>query len=226
MATLTLNAPTVGLTAPTSWGSRAQIEAQLRKIWTNYGKYIQFASKESGIAPEVLVAFISVESGGNPTAGGSGSATQGLMQFNRKYAKSQLKNEFISKRLSDAEKSKLSSFGFKFDASGNTREFTQADLVKPELNVVVGSIVLGQLIDQPFAVQNGNLRLDKVITTYNSGLYSKWSKIAMASNSTNAKQLHDELAGNSVTRAYIRKILGKNGALDIATKELKGIIVA
>ncbi len=83
MATLTLNAPTVGLTAPTSWGSRSQIEAQLRKIWTNYGKFIQFAGKESGIAPEVLVAFITVESGGNPTAGGSGSATQGLMQFNQ-----------------------------------------------------------------------------------------------------------------------------------------------
>ena len=226
MATLTLNAPTVGLTAPTSWGSRAQIEAQLRKIWTNYGKYIQFAGKESGIAPEVLVAFITVESGGNPTAGGSGSATQGLMQFNKNYVKSQLKNEFTSKRLSDAEKSKLAAYGFTFDASGNTREFTQADLVKPELNVVVGSIVLGQLIDQPFAVQNGNLRLDKVITTYNSGLYSKWSKIAMASKSTNAKQLHDELAGNSVTQAYIRKIMGTNGAVDIATKELKGIIVA
>lgn len=226
MATLNLSAPTVGLTAPTSWGSRPQIEAQLRKIWTNYGKYIQFASKESGIAPEVLVAFISVESGGNPTAGGSGSPTQGLMQFNRSYVKAQLKNEFTAKRLSDAEKSKLAAYGFKFDASGNTRDFTQADLVKPELNVLVGSIVLGQLIDQPFAVQNGNLRLDKVITTYNSGLYSKWSKIAMASNSTNAKQLHDELAGNKTTQYYIRKILGTNGAVDISTKELKGIIVA
>jgi len=226
MATLTLNAPTIGLKAPTSWGSRAQIEAQLRKIWTNYGKYIKFASKESGIAPEVLVSFISVESGGNPKAGGSGSATQGLFQFNRKYVKAQLKNEFTSNRLSDNEKAKLATYGFKFDAAGNTREFTQADLVKPELNVVVGSIVLGQLIDQPFAVQNGNLRLDKVITTYNSGLYSKWSKIAMASNSTNAKQLHDELAGNKVTQAYIRKIMGANGALDISTKELKGIITA
>jgi soluble lytic murein transglycosylase-like protein len=225
MATLTLNAPTVGLTAPTSWGSRAQIEAQLKKIWTNYGKYIQFASKESGIAPEVLVAFISVESGGNPTAGGSGSATQGLTQFNRSYLKAQLKNEFTSKRLSANEKAKLAAYGFNFDANGNTREFTQSDLIKPELNILAGSIVLGQLIDQPFAVQNGNLRLDKVITTYNSGLYSKWSKIAMASNSTNAKQLHDELAGNKVTQAYIRKIMGVNGALDIASKELKGIIV-
>jgi hypothetical protein len=226
MATLTLNAPTNGLNAPASWGSRAQIEAQLRKIWTNYGKYIQFASKESGIAPEVLVSFISVESGGNATAGGAGSATQGLMQFNKNYVKSQLKNEFTSKRLSANEKAKLAAYGFNFDASGNTRDFTQADLIKPELNVVVGSIVLGQLIDQPFAVQNGNLRLDKVITTYNSGLYSKWSKIAMASNSTNAKQLHDELAGNKVTQAYIRKIMGENGALDISTKELKGIITA
>lgn len=224
MAALTLNAPTNGLIAPTSWGSRAQIEAQLRKIWTNYGKYIQFASKESGIPSEVLVSFISVESGGNPTAGGSGSATQGLMQFNKNYVKAQLKNEFTSKRLSDAEKSKLAAYGFNFDASGNTRDFTQADLIKPELNILVGSIVLGQLIDQPFGTQNGNLRLDKVITAYNSGLYSKWSKIAIASKSTNAKQLHDELSGNKTTQYYIRKILGLNGSLDISTKELKSII--
>lgn len=225
MSTLTVSAPTLSLSSPKSWGSRSAIEGQLRKIWSNYGKSIQFASKESGIDPKILTSFISIESGGNPNAG-SGSI-KGLMQFNANYVNEQLKNEFNSGRLSDNEKAVLKKYGFTFDSKGNTRQFTTADSIKPELNILVGSIILGQLADQGWAKDsNGNLKLSAIITSYNSGIYSKWSKIAQKSNSADPKVIHDMLQGNSTTQSYIRKMFGVDGALDIASNELKNIIVA
>jgi hypothetical protein len=223
MANYTLTAPIVGLPSPTSWGSRVAIEGQLRMIWNKYWRAIKFASEQSGIPAKVLTSFIAVESGGNYKAGSG--ATVGLFQYNANYVNSQLKNEFLAGRLSDAEKAKLAEYGFKFDANGNTRLYTIADNLKPELNVLIGSIILAQLIDQPWATTNGEIRLDKVVVIYNSGMYSKWSKIAMASKSANAKQLYDELAGNAVTRAYIAKIMAVNGSVDILTNELKTIVV-
>lgn len=225
MATLTVSAPTVSLKSPSSWGSRSAIEGQLRKIWSNYGKYIQTASKESGIDPKILTSFISIESGGNPTAG-SGTI-KGLMQFNSDYVNTQLKNEFNSKRLSETEKAIFKKYGFTFDSNGDTKKYTVSDSLKPELNILIGSILLGQLADQDsYKDANGNLKLASVITSYNSGIYSKWSKLAQKSTSADPKVIHDALAGNSVTQSYIRKMFGVDGALDIANNELKNIIVA
>lgn len=225
MAVNTINAPTLTLKSPSSWGSRAAIKGQMSKIWTNFGKYIQFSAKESGIDPKILTAFIAIESGGNPSAG-SGN-TKNLMQANVSYMKSQLENEFKAGRLSDAEKSKLAAYGINFDAKGNTREITVADNLKPELNILIGSIILGQLASQPWATDStGALKLASIITVYNSGMYGTWGKKAIAISSANPKVLHDALAGNTTTQSYIRKMFGVDGALDIASNELKNIIVA
>lgn len=223
MAEYTLSIPTVGLTSPASFGSRVAITNLMKNGWDKYGRYFQFASKESGIPVKALFAFAVAESGVNPNAGSG--VTKGIMQTNYTYLKSQLENEYKSGRLSDAEKAKLSAYGIKFDANGKTRDITQADNLKPELAILMGAIVLGQLVDQNWAKNNDNLRLDKIITVYNTGLYSKWSKIAMNSKSVNAKQLHDELSGNTVSQSYIKKVMGINGILDIATKELNNVIV-
>lgn len=224
MAVNTISAPISTLKAPTSWGSRTAIKGQLAKIWKDYGKYIQFASKESGIDPKILTSFIAIESGGNPSAG-SGN-TKNLMQANVSYMKAQLENEFKAGRLSDAEKSKLAAYGIKFDSKGKTREITVADNLKPELNILIGSIILGQLADQPWAKDaGGNLKLASVITVYNSGMYGTWGKKAIAIESASPKALHDALAGNAVTRSYISKMFGVDGALDIASNELSTLIV-
>lgn len=223
--TLILNVPTVGLVSPSSWGSRSAIEGQLSSIWKKYWSYYKFASKNSGIPVKILVAFTAVESGGNPTAGAG--ATKGLFQFNHSYVASQLKNEFSSGRLSDEEKAKLASFGFTFDKDGNTRTFTSADAVKPELNILIGSIILSQLADQDWAKNGADINFSSIIVVYNSGLYSKWSKIAMANRTATPKQLVDALAGNAVTQSYIKKMMGKDGALDILTTSptLKNTVV-
>jgi soluble lytic murein transglycosylase-like protein len=225
MAVNTISAPTLTLKSPSSWGSRSAIKNQMSKIWSNYGKYIQFASKESGIDPKILTAFIAIESGGNPTAGAGN--TKNLMQANVSYMKTQLENEFKAGRLSEAEKSKLLAYGIKFDANGKTREITVADNFKPELNILIGSIILGQLASQPWATDStGALKLASIITIYNTGMYSPSAKKAIAITSANPKALYDALIGNNTTRAYLSKAFGVDGALDIASNELKDIIVA
>lgn len=223
MAELTVAIPVAGLTSPASFGSREAIKNLMQKGWDKYGQYFKFASKQSGIPVKALFAFATAESGLNPTAGSG--LTKGIMQTNYSYLKSQLENEYKSGRLSDEEKSKLAYYGIKFDSNGKTREITQADNLKPELAILLGAIVLGQIIDQPYIREGNNIRLDKAIVLFNTGLYSKWSKIAKNSKSTSALELVNELSGNSVSQAYIRKIMGSNGILDIASKELANTIV-
>lgn len=226
MATFTLTIPATNLTAPSTWGSRAQIKSMLETIWKNYGTYIKFASENSKIPVSMLTSFIAVESGGNAFAGTSGHITQGLMQWNRTYAKSQLETELSKGRLTPAEKEKLAEFGIKFDANGKTRQITNADQVKPELNILIGSIVLGQLVDTDWGKENGQIHLDRVIAVYNAGAYGDTGKKARQLT-TPKLDTPEKLAKNvnSVTSAYISKILGKNGSMDIATSDLKTSIV-
>jgi len=225
MANVTLKIPAKGLTAPTSWGSRAQVKSMLNKIWTNYGSYIEFASKHSKIPSSMLVSFIGVESSGKASAGPAGHATQGLMQWNRKYAKKQLEDELAKNRMTPGEVSKLATYGIKFDANGKTRTITNADQLKPELNILIGSIVLGQLVDTDWGTENGQIHLDRVIAVYNAGAYGDTGKKARQLT-TPKYSTPLELAGavNKITKSYISKIMGTDGAMDIATSDLKNII--
>ena len=218
MATLLVDVPASGLQSPSNWGSRTQIKSMLERIWKNYGSYIKFASLNSKIPPKVLVAFIAVESGGKADAGSAGHITQGLMQWNRSYAKTQLERELSQNRMTPAEKSKLAEFGISFNANGKTREITNADQLKPELNILIGSIVLGQLIDNDWAKEGNKLRLDRVIAVYNAGAYGDTGKKARLGNYPTPKALADSV--NSISRSYIAKIVGKDGALDIIETDL------
>ncbi len=222
MATLKLLVPSSGLTAPSSWGNRQQIKSMLERIWKDYGTSIKSAAETSKIPAAMLTSFIAVESGGKPSAGSAGHVTQGLMQWNRNYAKSQLETEFAKGRLSDTEKSILAKYGIKFDSNGKTRNITNSDQLKPELNILIGSIVLGQLVDTEWGTQDGNIRLDRVIAVYNAGAYGDTGKKARFGNHATPKALASVV--NSTTAAYIAKILGANGALDIATSDLKTLI--
>jgi hypothetical protein len=234
MATSTLSVPQANLVSPTSWGSRESIVKMIDKIIKNYGKELKFASDNSNIPVEVLASFIAVESGGNPTAGGSSSPTQGLMQWNRAYAKNFLEAEKKLGRLTPDEEAKLKAYGITFNAQGQTRAITQADQIKPGLNILIGSILLGQYADSRYdggkftgkwAVdENGELRLDRIITVYNTGAYGPDGKKARTGNHPNAFSLAN--AVNSTTRTYINKMLGKNGAMDIAMTEVKPSIAS
>lgn len=217
-----LPVPSKGLVSPSNWNTPEKLIELIQTTWNNYKSYFQFASKNSGIPVRILLGFTIVESGGDPKAGGSGHITQGLMQWNRKYAKSQLEDEFKKKRLSQAEKEKLATFNIKFDANGKTREITNADQLKPELNILIGSIILGQLAEEPWATFSGLIRWDRVIAVYNSGAFGDTGKKARTGNHSTPKALADDV--NTITKAYIAKMLGKDGVLDLIQKNFKQIV--
>lgn len=219
MATSILSIPSKNLESPTTWGQRAQIKQMLEKIWKNYGTFIKFASENSKIPYCVLASFIAVESGGNSTAGSAGHITQGLMQWNRTYAKSQLENELKKNRMTPAEKAKLAEFGITFNSEGKCREITNSDQLKPELNVLIGSIILGQLFDTDWGTDAGLSRIDRVISVYNAGAYGDTGKKARLGKHSTPYLLAQDV--NSTTKAYIQKILGKNGAMDVCMTDLQ-----
>ena len=211
MAEVKLVYPATGLSSPTSWGSKESIKKMLDKIDKDYGTYIDFVAKESNLPKKMISSFIAVESGGNPKAGASGHVTQGLMQWNRTYTKSMLEREKKEGRMTKAEQDKLASFGIKFDANGKTRAITNADQLKPELNILIGTMILGQLVDTDWGTENGEIKLDRVIAVYNAGAYGDTGKKARSKAYKTPKDLAN--AVNSVTRSYIQKILGTDGAL-------------
>jgi len=238
MATTTLSVPKANLLSPSSWGSREAIRGQVDNIMKKYGAFIRFASENAKIPSQVIASFIAVESGGNPTAGGSSSPTQGLMQWNRTYAQNILETENRMGRLTPEEKAKLATYGIKFDANGKTRAITQADAIKPDLNILIGTILLGQYADsyhdggkstmvsgvrRKWAIddKDGELRLDRIIAVYNAGAYGDTGSKARTINHATAKQLADSV--NTTTRSYIAKMLGVNGAMDVASTDLKSL---
>jgi len=211
MAEVKLLYPALGLVAPKSWGSEEQITNMMKNIYTKYGTYIDFVAKESNLPKKMIASFIAVESGGDAKAGASGHPTQGLMQWNRAYAKSQLETELKQGRMTANEKNKLASYGIKFDANGKTRAITNADQLKPELNILIGSMILGQLVDTGWGTENGEIKLDRVISVYNAGAFGDTGTKARSKQYKTPQELAN--AVNPTTSAYIKKILGLSGAL-------------
>lgn len=213
MSVVKLVYPAKGLTSPKSWGSSESIKKMMEKIYKDFGSYISFASKESNLPEKMIASFIAVESGGNAKAGASGHVTQGLMQWNRNYAKSQLEKELKEGRMTDGEKKKLADYGIKFDANGKTRAITNADQLKPELNILIGTMILGQLVDTNWGTEDGEIKLDRIISVYNAGAYGDTGKKARSKQYKTPEALAKVV--NPISRAYIQKILGVQGALDL-----------
>lgn len=213
MAEVKLVYPAKGLTAPSSWGSKESIKKMMERIKNDYGTFITSASIESNLPEEMIASFIAVESSGDAKAGKSGHITQGLMQWNRNYAKSQLETELKLGRMTKKEKDKLAFFNIKFDANGKTRAITNADQLKPELNILIGTIILGQLVDTDWGTEDGEIKLDRVIAVYNAGAYGDTGKKARSKIYKTPKELASVV--NSISSGYIKKILGTDGALDL-----------
>lgn len=230
MAVSTLSIPSAGLKLPSGWGNRTSMVQVLTKGWTKYGKFFKQASELTNVPIQVLMSFAVVESTMNPSA--ATGFTTGMMQWNRNkgYADAVLSNEFRMGRLSDKEKEVLKRKGVKWDATGKFQEITASQQLDVELNILIGAIYLGQYMDSiikgkqlaPFTVDNGVLRIDRMIPPYNVGEGSSFAKDAI--NKVHATPLQTAQNSPGVTRDYVNKILGVNGAMDVLTKELKDII--
>jgi hypothetical protein len=87
---------------------------------------------------------------------------------------------------------------------------TNNDLLNPEFNILVGTILLGQLISE-FTEASGKIRMDKVIVIYNGGRYGKVAKKVIPFKGTTEEMITQV---PKETGAYILKLLGDQGLLD------------
>ena len=217
MATLNIKIPAISdsfYTAP----QVPQVKDSIEGIQGKYGSVVNNIAKISNIPSDLLYSFIFIESAGNATAVNKGSGATGLMQIAPKSATEIIYKEIKLGRLSHEEEAILIKYiGAdklkkirKMKQGANEFYITQSDLLKPELNVLVGAIFLGILLDEESKA--GGARLDKVVIRYNKGYYyASRGRDIIGDIGTVLKNLSGE------TAAYIKKLLGKNGTLDILT---------
>ncbi len=191
-----------------------QVKAKLLKIKNTFSKEIAQAVQLTNVPEKVIESFIFVESSGNPNS--KGGISIGLMQINPDTAIDVIWRDNKNGRLSDEEKTIIKSYigESAFNSiiaqkwSGQIRgKVTDAQLYKPEFNILVGSAYIGILMDE--STENGTVRLDKVIWRYNKGYFAKKGLVG------DIKQVY---ANAGITQGYIGKIMGNNGTLDLLTK--------
>lgn len=187
-------------------------------IRAKYGRIINNISKITGLNTEIIESFIFIESAGDEKA--KTPYAYGLMQVGLATASDTLVYEKSSGRLSPEEDALVKKYlGSRYSKLNNLKKnqksigstfVTSADLFNPEFNILLGSIIVKQLVDE--FTENGNPRLDKVVVIYNTGRFSKPSKIAIKHKGDTDSLLAKIPRGQG---DYIRKLIGKNSLLDI-----------
>jgi soluble lytic murein transglycosylase-like protein len=206
--------------------------AAMKSIYAKYKTFIDQAAKLANVDKDIILAVLFIESAGNPNIVSPAGAV-GLMQLmvNPDTTTDVLVMENLKQRLTEPEKAILrkqlgsrldngilkmkyrnhitSPEGTVTDAKGvkSASWVTKKDLLNPEFNILVGTIFLGLLIDE--SVEDGKLRLDKIIVRYNMGYGAKKKGTLLPENIDLAvKTLPTETVG------YIKKFAGVNGTLD------------
>lgn len=202
-------------------------------VWDKYRWHIKKASELANVPQSVILAFMLVESNGFKESADKNPTTPGLMQWNPNLAFEVIEKEKNKGRMSQAEEEFLSKYNIKMIksgdkyiiggdsvvTSGNQRHIKKATAIDPWLNIYVGAMYLGQYLDEPWGREaNGDVRMDRIVARYNGG------QGAFAKRSIGTKTTAQILADTTlpeVTKAYIRKVSGKNGSLDVAVNTLK-----
>jgi soluble lytic murein transglycosylase-like protein len=197
----------------------AQNRKKIGEIATQWYSEIKQAEQLTNVPASIILAVIFTESAGKPAIVSSAGAV-GLMQLKPQTGNDVIFLEKKAGRLTDSEIAVLRKhLGARLDGplkqkylshkikennyKGNV--ITKADLQKPELNVLLGAMYLGILIDQHY--ENGLLRLDKVVLRYNQGYFFKIP-------SGNVESTLDFAKGKSKEAyTYALKVVGKNGLI-------------
>jgi soluble lytic murein transglycosylase-like protein len=200
--------------------SLPQNKTKIETIGKKYYREIKLAETLTKVPGAIILAIIFTESAGNPGIISSAGAV-GLMQLKLQAGNDVIHLENKAKRLTAVEinvlkkhlgtrlngplKQKYLSHKIKENNySGNV--ITRADLMKPELNILLGAMLLGILIDQHY--EQGILRLDKALVRYNQGYFFK-------PGAGTVEQVLDRVKGRSrEAYLYIIKVVGKNGLLE------------
>ena len=195
-------------------------KAKMASIGKKYARELEQASTLTNVPLPLLLAVTFTESAGQPQIVSSAGAV-GLMQLKPQTANDVIFLENQAGRLSAAETAILKKhLGARLNGplkqkylshkirennfSGNA--LTRTDLQTPELNLLLGAMLLGILIDQH---REGNaLRLDKALVRYNRGYFFKLP-------STDVEKTLDFVKGKSgEAYAYALKVIGRNGLLE------------
>lgn len=223
MPILNVNIPTVTDSFYSDTAATANKTKMTGDITTKYGTYIKNISKLTNVPENIIKSFIFIESAGKETA--KTASAFGLMQVGKATASDVLVKEKSTGRMTPEEEAivkkyisaKWTSNGMdKLKANQKSLGKTwigETELMKPEFNILIGSMILGQLIDE--FTENKVPRLDKVVVIYNTGRYSDVAKKAIAFKG-DTKALIAALPKGQAD--YIRKLLGTNGTLHVLSK--------
>ncbi len=181
---------------------------------------VKKVSELTNVPQNILLSFIMVESGGkfdSPITDTAG----GLIHWKTKYIggarNTKLSDEYVLKRMTPAEIAFLKKYNVVFNDKGHTRFFNNSDVFNPYINAYIGAMIISQYLDASWGKDpNGNARVDRIIAHYN------WSpeKARIAGIRTKSfKDVYNSVP--FVTQAYIGKILGEGGAMDIILNDLK-----
>lgn len=193
------------------------------KLIKDYGSYFRQAANLTNLPIQVLYSFAMVESTGrhfdskgNVIITGAEGST-GIMQISPNMFYEVYYKEIRADRISAELQSKVSKF-LNIDFNSKTTPSAATPILKgkvatalrnPEFNILASAIVLRRLLEES-SDADMTMRLDKAVVKYNAGLYSKSTK-------TQEYKTGDTTAvisvAPSITKVYIPKIVGKNGAM-------------
>ena len=218
MAETSIKIPSINQSYYTKVSAKANQDKIKNEIRPKYSSVINNISGISNVPKELIESFIFIESGGKANA--QSPYAVGLMQLSPATASDTLVKEKGLGRLSAPETELLKKYlGSRYaliegvkpkQTSLGKTYITKNDLFIPELNILIGAILLKQLMDE-FTEPNGKIRMDKVIVIYNGGRYGKIAKKVIESKE-GIEQIIKIVPKE--TSSYILKLLGTEGILD------------
>ena len=219
---------------------KSQAISVIKKIKTNYTVQMAKASQYTGVPVNILIAFTATESGGalNQTLNGP---SKGVMQVNPSSAWQALSDQIkvdtigrfyplyqlapnaftVKKAVSANSVGKATDYLTLKSLSTAAPYLGQRMVADAQFAIYMGSLLLAQLIAGTIA-KTGQIRLDHIIVKYNAGT-GRFKQVVtnrgLESASVDTTQLYNQL-GIPVSQAYIVKMMGINGYLDIQKQGL------
>jgi len=219
---------------------KSQAISVIKKIKTNYTVQMAKASQYTGVPVNILIAFAATESGGalNQTLNGP---SKGVMQVNPSSAWQSLSDQIkvdtigrfyplyqlapnaftVKKAVAANSVGKATDYLTLKPLSTAAPYLGQRMVADAQFAIYMGSLLLAQLIAGTIA-KTGQIRLDHIIVKYNAGT-GRFKQVVtnrgLESASVDTTQLYNQL-GIPVSQAYIVKMMGINGYLDIQKQGL------
>lgn len=189
----------------------------IEEVDKNYGKIIDKWANVFDVDRGIIISFICTESGGK-NAPRNGAGAIGLMQVTAPTA-----YEIIAKwgtqvkvPLSAETKAFLKSKVSSSSSWNSNRLMTSSDTVQiesalknVEYNIAVGTATIRWMIEAFNKIGVGGL--DKVMVAYNAGYYGMRNRV----KNLTAKQIVSNTSLPIESRAYVLKMLGVNGFMDL-----------